>query len=321
MPRPRDNTKKRKVRRKWKPQATFRPNARYQLANKVELIRPVTLKPKSVMKKFIFYNTAEVINKLNTGIQNAQHQTNYLNSPWILQSDTYTEQGTNTWKWNTPMTIHTNAGDPNTGTAFPGFFGQNGIGFGYQDACIVGSKVTITATPIFLPNTASGAPTALFAMVQTNTNQLDQLSNIEELYNNPYCQVRKIEGGGTNSGDLSGNTKSASIVLNYSPKKYNNVKDIRDNQQFNARVSQNGQNGNFPPELDRITFGVINVMTNPVTAAQCVPIMLQYKHEVTVLFTEPYPGNNLYPALPVGAGAFGPAMNAGANMMMDALAY
>lgn len=70
----------------------FRPStAKYQLANKVELIRPITLKPSSVMKKFIYYNTAEVRNATIADAQNAQFITFNLNSPWILQDDTYSE--------------------------------------------------------------------------------------------------------------------------------------------------------------------------------------------------------------------------------------
>ena len=68
--------------------------------NKVELLRPISLKEKSIMKKVIFYNTAEVVNTLIGNTQNAQFSSFYLNSPWLQASNLYAHQGTNQWNWN-----------------------------------------------------------------------------------------------------------------------------------------------------------------------------------------------------------------------------
>lgn len=300
MPYKKRAPRKRAPRRRLKPaKSQFRQTtAKYQLSNKVELLRPITLKPKSVMKKFIYYNTCEIKNQTFQDLQQCQFQTNYINSMWILQSDTYTDQNTNQWNWNKSMSSLT--GTPTSGTSFPGFVDNpSAIGFGYQNNCIVGAKITITAQPLFQPNSASGSPTALFAIVQPNANTLTGLTTIDDLYASPFCQMRKIEGGGMNDGSLSGNTKSASIVLKYSPKKYNNIKDIRDNGiRFNGHINQSGTTGEHPQELDRITFGVVNVLSNPSNKRPCVSVMLQYKHEVTVLFTEPFNNQNQYPAAP-----------------------
>lgn len=293
---------RRRRRRRYKPkQVQYRGNAKYQLANKVELVRPITLKPKSVMKKFIFYNIAEVSNDTIAGVQNAQHVTFYLNSPWILNNDTYATQGGNQWNWNNPMTIHTNGTAPTVGTSYPGMFDVNAVGNGYQDACIVGTKVTISGSSLFRPNRATGDPCALFAVVNSQAaNALTQLTTIDEIYASPYAQVRRIAHGGTSSGDLSGNVKDASIVLKYSPKRFNNIKDIRDNHGFFSHVSNDLTTSNHPSELDRVTFGIINCMSNPATHRGAGTIMLQVKQEVTVLFSEPFNNRNQYPAQPAG---------------------
>lgn len=308
MPLNRPYRRKRRVRRRrrrLKPkQVMYRPNAKYQLANKVELVRPISLKPKSIMKKFIFYNIAEVSNDTIGGVQNAQHVTFYLNSPWILNNDTYATQGGNQWNWNNPMTIHVNGSAPTAGTSYPGMFDPNSVGNGYQDACVVGTKVTISGSSLFRPNRATGDPCALFAVVNSQAaTALTQLTTIDELYASPYCQVRRIAHGGTNSGDLSGNVKDASIVLKYSPKRFNNIKDIRDNHGFFSHVSQDLTSANHPSELDRVTFGIVNCMSNPATHRGCGTIMLQVKQEVTVLFSEPFNNRNQYPAIPAGLGA------------------
>lgn len=281
------------------PRRTFRKTARYQLANKVELVRPITLKPKSCLKKFIFYNTAEVRNDVIAGLQNCQFQTNYLNSAWMLQSDTYTDQATNTWKWNNAMTVHANPADIASGTSFPGF-GELHTGFGrqYANFCVLGAKLKITAQPIEIANVYGGSTTALFAVVQTGSNQLTQNTKIQDIYALPYAQVRKLEGGNIVTGTRY-DTKSASITLKYSPKRYNNIKDIRDNIRFFGKVNQDGTIAYHPAELDRVSFGIVNCMSNPTQQTNCTPIMLQYKHEVTVLFTEPHNAQNQAPAVPL----------------------
>lgn len=297
--------RKRVIRRRLAPaRVRFRPStAKYQLANKVELIRPITLKPSSVMKKFIYYNTAEVRNATIADAQNSQFVTFNLNSPWILQDDTYTEQGNNTWKWNTTMAEHSNGSAVASGTTFPGIYGTGNIGLGYANSLCVGTKFTLTGTPIFAPNSSSGAPAALFAVVQSQSSHVDNTMTIDELYSTPYTQVRKISSGGTNSGDLSGNTKSASIVLKYSPKRFNNIKDLRDNHQFNATLTSpeaGAQTGKHPDDKDRVTFGLVNVMTNPVSKRSMGSVMIQVKVESTYLFTEPFNSPaNLYPAIPI----------------------
>lgn len=297
----------RRVRKRYKPkQVQYRPNAKYQLANKVELVRPITLKPKSVMKKFIFYNMAEVVNDTIAGTQNAQHVSFYLNSPWILNNDTYATQGGNTWRWNKPMTVHVNGNAPNVGTSYPGMFDLAGIGNAYQDACIVGTKLTISASPLFRPNRATGDPTGLFCVVNSQASDLDATTTIDDLYAMPYCQVRRLAHGGTNSGDLGGNVKDASIVLKYSPKRFNNIKDIRDNHGFFSHVNEDATTGNHPSELDRATIGFVNILSDPTTHRGCGTYMLQVKQEVTVLFSEPFNNDNQFPAAPINR--FGPAL-------------
>lgn len=297
--------RRRGIRRRLAPaRVRFRPHtAKYQLANKVELIRPITLKPASVMKKFIYYNTAEIRNATIADAQNAQFCTFNLNSPWILQDDTYTEQGSNTWKWNTTMTDHDNDSAVTTGTSYPGLYGTGNVGLGYANSLCVGTKFTLTGTPIFAPNSSSGAPAALFAIVQSQSSHVDNTLTIDELYATPYVQVRKITSGGTNSGDLTGNTKSASIVLKYSPKRFNNVTNLKDNHQFNATLTNPvaAQTGKHPADKDRVTFGLVNVMTNPVSKRAMGSVMIQVKIESTYLFTEPFNGpQNLFPAIPAG---------------------
>lgn len=271
--------------------------AKYRLANKVELIRPLNLKPVSVMKKFIFYNTAEIKNDTAVGGgQQTQFVQHYLNSPWLSSSETYARPGTATWRWNKPMTQHTDSTSATLGTSLPGCFDNpSSIGWRYQNICVVGAKFKVTATPIVDANVGPKAVAALFAQVNAQGSQLDTGSRIDDLYEMPYTQIRKIEGGGSNNGDLSGNTKSASIVIKYSPKKMNGLANIKDSSKMSATNNVVANTAFHPSEKDRIVFGIVPVLTNPTTALPMVKCILQVKHEVTVLFSEPFSNYNRAP--------------------------
>ena len=290
----------RKGRRKFSPRQTTFSQSKMRLSNKVEIIRPITMKPKSAMKKFIYYNTAEVRNGLIGGVQTCQFQTNYLNSLWFLREDTYADNGSNVWNWNKAMSTHVNGNSPQTGTSFPGSCeSQTGFALGYQNHCVVGAKVTVTAAPIEIGNVNGGSPGALFAIVQTQASDLTDGTKIDDLYSKPFVQMKKIEGGAITGGQLTGNSKQAKITLHYSPKRFNNIKDIRDNDQFFGKINAARTEGTHPGELDRVSFGVVPMMSNQDTPNPVTPIMLQYKHEVTVLFTEPHNQSNEYPAMPI----------------------
>lgn len=289
---------KKTTRRKYAPKRTIYKSRTQRLSNQVELVRPVTMKPKSVMKKFIYYNRAQVINYTQSDTQNAQFFTMRLNSPWLFGEDVNTDIGTNTWRWNNAIVEHTNGNNVDTGTSFPGMFSHSSSpGYLYQTNCIVGGKCTLQATPLFISNSGSSAPTALFSKVSTQPNQLAETVTIDDLYALPYVDMRKVTGGASDAGPLT-NNKSARIVVKYSPKRYNNIKDLRDNFQFFSHTNAITGAGTHPSEGDYLTFGVVNMMSNPTVAQKCVPIMLELKYEVTVLFTEPINGENQFPALP-----------------------
>lgn len=300
-----------KYAKRFKPsqKVVFAGNKRKRtLANKVELIRPITLKPVSVMKKFIYYNTAEVNNNLIADQQNCQFFSMYLNSPWIQNSNVYTNQGNNTWNWNKAITQqpYNSYSAVSQGTSYPGFFGpdeDSSIGLAYQNSCIVGAKVTLTCSPLSEETTTtSGGPTAFFAIMDSQTVSIDQATTIDDLYELPFTTVKKISGGKRTDGQLNGNALSSKIVIKYSPKKFNNINDIKDNHQFFATVLSSNNTGKPPAELDRLSFGLVNVLSVPTIKQKCLKCMIQLKSEVTVLFTEPNKNKNQFPADPVGVG-------------------
>lgn len=282
------NYKKRNYKKKYQPKQNNYSGGTRQT---IQLLRPVSLKPKSCLKKVIFYNTAEVKNTLIGGQQNAQFISMYLNSPWLQASNLYAAQGTNLWNWNVAHSNHSNGTNVQTGTAYPNLFGQNEIGTQYQDLCIVGTKITLTATP--LAAHAVCGPTAFFAQINSQSTDLTSSSKIEDLYAMPNTTLRKVSGNQSGASVLT-SPKSCKIVLKYSPKRFNNIKDIRDNASFFAHVNQPGitASGSHPAELDRVTFGLVNTLSNPSVAKPACPVMVQMKMEAIILFSEPFTSRN-----------------------------
>jgi len=291
---------RRRKKRQLQPRRKGAVRGKIRLQNKVELLSIKTLKPKSIVKKFQYYNTMEVHNHLLATNQNSQFITLNLNSPWLLNSTTYAQQGINVWNFNTPMAPHTNGHAVASGTSYPAFFtNESSPGLAYQQQAVIGTKVTITATPI--SSTEACGPTALFAVIETQPTTYTNTLDINELYSTPYAQVRKVTGNQSGYA-LTGNTKSAKIVVRYSPKKFNNIKDLRDNHNFYSATSAPSLSatGSHPAEKDRLTFGLVNCFSNPNVAQPCCPVMIQVKVEAIVIFSEPFPNQNIFPAAPAG---------------------
>lgn len=271
----------------------------------VELLNIRSLKPKSVMVKLQYYQTMEVLNTLIGNQQNCQFITLNLNSLWILNDTTNAANAGNVWSFNTPTTVHANGASVDSGTAYPGAFnGAGSPGYGYQNGAIIGSKVTISASP--LQNTGGGTgltgPTALFAVVQSQPNTtLSQTTKIEDIYSTPYANVKKLVGVNNTSG-LNGSSKSARIVVKYSPKRFNNIKDIRDNKSYFCSMISTAGNvtGNHPGEKDRLSFGLVNILSDPISKQPCSQTLIQIRMECMVLFTEPFENDNF--ANPTAAG-------------------
>lgn len=289
--------KKRKVVRRRK-KRYFKVGKQKYTGRKIELLSIKTLKPTTQIKRFIYYNAYEVRNHLIGGSQNSQFISFNINSPWVAGDSTYANQGTNTWLSNKGHVEHTNTNVPSYGSQYPLLYDTaEAIGYGYQDCTVTGAKFTVKFTPIANDNNDNKCgQTVAFAVLhsQGNAATMTNATNINTLQTMPYTVVRKVEGNQSAVG-LNGNTKSASITIKYSPKKFNGLKSLRDNSQMNANVtSQNftTSQGHHPAEKDRITIGICNALVTPAVQMQCCPVMIEVKMEAVIMLREPFANQN-----------------------------
>lgn len=347
MPKRGGRTKKRPVRRRRR--KTVKRTARYTSRSRARnvgrytsIIRPITLKPKFQLKRLQYYNTAQINMGLGqSGSQASIIQSNVpiffkmrLNSPYVVQSmdglnvpvaaggPDFTQYTGSTY-WNKPVNTHANADDIDVGAAYEGWAGPGSPAYGYSQYCVLGTKVTVSYTPIGNTSTShasrGAAPTAFFGFIETNTSDgIRQMprnagsqppSQIEDIYKKPYCKVRKIlptkiVGGSAGNISYAGGGTSSSMTFTYSPKRMNGIKDIADNQSLWGAVNYTGNTTtplvNHPNEGDYITIGFMPLMDDrgsqaPQSSGDPIPMqsgMLQIKMETVIAFREPITGTS-----------------------------
>ena len=252
--------------------------------------RPLNVKPKSVLQNVVYYQSFNCNPGLDTGQPAGQQQQNYsiqiaLNSLWPFENS-----------WNT---LATGSGQTITAnetitpyalpvtdamTIMPNVKDGWKAFEQYNNACVVGTKVTIVATP--LANTADNQLGYLYAIKHSQSaTGLSASDSISEINKMPYRQMAKIQGAGVpTSGFQVNNVTSAKLVVKHSPKKFNNVADIRDNKELFCRIGSNAV-AHSPDEGDYLTIGVIPSLN--FRDLQCSKFGLQLRIEQRILFTEP----------------------------------
>lgn len=274
------------------------------------VIRPLTMRPKSAVQKVVYTNTFNC----TPGLNSSGEQQNYcismlLNSPWPFGNnwDTNANQSGQSISPNAAIVaINGTVPDPDT-TIMPGIKEGGGQPFSkYQQGYITGTKVTVVATPI---NNSSGVPIQLgylYAHRSSTASSLQASDNITKLNQRPFVKMRKLMGAQTSTLAGAGVTNSSRLVIKHSPKKWNNIKDIRDNKQFSFSTQANEGAGAIPAEKDFLTIGVIpalNTYTVPGGTQQtkATNFQLQLRIEQSILWTEPLDsaaagtGNLAYP--------------------------
>lgn len=261
------------------------------------VIRPITLRPEAAIQKVVYVNTFECRPGLNGS--NAQQNFSFqliLNSPWLFGYNWDSRaSGTNQLlKPNEPII----GMDPSTGkptattTIMPGTREGGGVPFNkYQQGYVTGTKVNVVATPL---NNEAGKPIQLaylYAHTSSTGNSLDLTDNMTTLSKRPYVKMKKLMGQQIAALQQASNNVSSSLVIKHSPKRWNNIKDIRDNKQLSFSTQANTY-GEQPDELDFLTIGCMPALNNYVVPGasgetQATNFQLQLRVEQSILWTEP----------------------------------
>lgn len=254
------------------------------------IARPLNVKPRSALQNLTYYQSFNVDPQINSALGAGLKQQNFaielsLNSLWPF--NTNWDQRANslgrTAVPNDPITPYQTPVTDNM-TIMPNVKDGVALFSQYNNAVVVGTKVTIVATPI--TNTADNQMGYLYAIKHSQKSSgLVDTSTITDLNKMPYRKMAKLQGAGVpTSGFQTNNIIGAKLVIKHSPKKFNNVADIRDNQpMFNLTGSN--QVARSPNEEDFLTIGVMPALNG--RDLQVTKFCLQLRVEQRVLWTEP----------------------------------
>lgn len=252
--------------------------------------RPLNVKPKSVYQNVVYYQSFNCNPGLDTTLPGGQQQQNYsiqiaLNSLWPFENN-WNNVATGTGQTIVPNETITPYALPVTDamTIMPNIKDGWQAFTQYNNACVVGTKVTIVGTP--LQNTADNQLGYLYAIKHSQSSTgLSVSSNISDINKMPFRKMAKIQGAGVpTSGFQVNNVTSAKMVVKHSPRKFNNVADIKDNKDLFCRIGANAV-AHSPDEGDYLTIGVIPSLN--FRDLQVTKFNLQLRIEQRVLFTEP----------------------------------
>lgn len=278
-----------RYRRNKKRKFVKKNNKRYR-RQVATIARPLNVKPKSVLQNVVYYQSFNCNPGLDTTQPAGQQQQNYsvqiaLNSLWPFEN-AWDSLASGSGQTITPNETITPYALPVTDamTIMPNIKDGWESFKQYNNACVVGTKVTIVASP--LANSSDNQLGYLYAIKHsqsaTGLSATDSISSINKM---PYRQMAKIQGAGVpTSGFQTNNVTSAKLIVKHSPKKFNNVADMRDNKELFCRIGSNAV-AHSPDEGDYLTIGVIPSLN--FRDLQATKFCLQLRIEQRVLFTEP----------------------------------
>ena len=288
----------------------YKRNAPYR--NQIARIpRPLNVKARSAIQNVTFYNSffCKPALDANGGQQNFAIKIQ-LNSPWLFRDgwDVLT-QGTNqTLTSNVAIQSVPATGQPVAGTTtcMPGVADGPEILKKYAKGVVVGTKVVLVATPVETDTGARLQAGLFYAVKHSQKSSGLQLSaDVNKINSLPFRQAKQISSNRVSMIPTNTGFQASRITVNHSPKKFNNVKDLRDNQQFTFTGGA-GQLS-VPEEGDFLTIGAVPLLnsvpitTGGTTTAQVSNFRLDMRVEQTILWTEPLEetssgeGNYSYP--------------------------
>ena len=254
------------------------------------IVRPLNVKPRSALQNVTYYQSFNCKPALNSTLPAGQQQQNFaieiaLNSLWPfeLNWDAKANSLGRLAVANDPITPYQS---PVTDamTIMPNVKDGNALFSQYNNCCVVGTKVTVTATPI--NNTADNQLGYLYMIKHSQSQSgLPNTGTITDLNKMPYRKMAKLQGAGVpTSGFQTNNVVGAKLVCKHSPKKFNNIADIRDNKGLYCTTGNNTV-ASSPSEGDYLTVGVMPALNG--RDLQCTDFCLQVRIEQRLLWTEP----------------------------------
>lgn len=254
------------------------------------IARPLNVKPRSALQNVTYYQSFNVNPALNSALGAGSKQQNFsielaLNSLWPFELN-WDGKANSLGRTCVPNDGITPYQSPVTDamTIMPNVKDGVALFSQYNNCCVVGTKVTIVATPI--TNTADNQMGYLYALKHSQSQSgMGNTSTITDLNKMPYRRMAKLHGAAVpTSGFQTNNIVGAKLQIKHSPKRFNNVADLRDNKGLFCTTGSNTV-ASSPSEGDYLTIGVMPALNG--RDLPCTNFCLQLRIESRLLWTEP----------------------------------
>ena len=254
------------------------------------IARPLNVKPRSALQNVTYYQSFNCDPQLNSALGAGLKQQNFsieiaLNSLWPFELN-WDGKSNSLGRTSVPNAAITPYQSPVTDamTIMPNIKDGVALFSQYNNCCVVGTKVSIVATPI--QNTADNQMGYLYAIKHSQSQSgLGNTSTITDLNKMPYRRMAKLQGANVpTSGFQTNNIVGAKLIIKHSPKRFNNVADLRDNKGLYCTTGSNAV-ASSPSEGDYLTIGVMPALNG--RDLQCTKFCLQLRIEQRLLWTEP----------------------------------
>lgn len=284
-----------KVYRRKRPVNRYRKRAKVAHNKKYRrpiatIARPLNVKPRSALQNVTYYQSFNCKPALNSTLPAGSQQQNFaieiaLNSLWPFEGnwDAKANSLGRLAVANDPITPYAQPVTDSM-TIMPNVKDGVALFSQYNNCCVVGTKVTAVATPI---NNVSDNQLGYLYMIKHSQSQsgLTNTGTITDLNKMPYRKMAKLQGAGVpTSGFQTNNIVGAKLICKHSPKRFNNVADIRDNKGLYCTTGNNTV-ASSPNEGDYLTIGVMPALNG--RDLQCTDFCLQIRIEQRLLWTEP----------------------------------
>lgn len=273
--------------------------------------RPLNVKARSALQHCTYYNSIYC----NPKMDSSPAQQNFavvmcLNSPWLFWDgfDTMATSSNRQFVPNSTIIPVPASGQPittgaSTTTCVPGVIDGPETINAYAQGCVVGTKVTLVATPIDGDTNTRIQAGLFYAIKHTQrASGISNTSDINTINTMPFRQAKQIAASNMSNTVNPTRYQASRIVVNHSPRKFNNIQSIRDNKQFFFTA---GSSPKVPDEGDYLTFGVTPMLkyndNGSTQQAQAPAFRLDMRVEQKILWTEPLEqtstgqGNYSYP--------------------------
>lgn len=269
---------------------TYQRNNKKYRRQVATIARPLNVKPRSALQNVTYYQSFNCKPALNSALGAGLKQQNFaieiaLNSLWPFELN-WDGKANSLGRLCVPNDPITPYQSPVTDamTIMPNVKDGSNLFQQYNNACVVGTKVTAVATPI--SNTEDNQLGYLYMIKHSQSQSgLPNTGTITDLNKMPYRKMSKIQGAGVpTSGFQTNNVVGAKLICNHSPKKFNNVSDIRDNKGLFCTTGNNAV-ASSPGEGDYLTIGVMPALNG--RDLKCTDFCLQIRIEQRILWTEP----------------------------------